>query len=110
MAAGFQRTFPVREAFRGSSWRYEGAGAMPAPSCLFQSENQAGALGIMNWTSTQHSGWAEQCREFASKRTPFRLDHVAGQKEEETCVNFCAEHHFRRERRGSSVLFTPIPS
>jgi len=31
MAAGFQRTFPVCEAYRESSWRYEGAGAMPAP-------------------------------------------------------------------------------
>jgi hypothetical protein len=34
MTPGFQRTFPVCEAFRGSSWRYEGVGAMPAPNCL----------------------------------------------------------------------------
>jgi hypothetical protein len=69
-----------------------------------------GAIGFMNWTSTQHPGWAEQFREFASKRVPFRVDHVAGQKEEEVCDNLCAEHHFLQERRGSSVLFIPIPS
>ena len=34
MATGFQRTFPVCEAFRESSWHEEGAGAMPAPICL----------------------------------------------------------------------------
>jgi hypothetical protein len=63
----------------------------------------------MNWTSTQHAGWADQCRGFASKRMPFRLDHVAGQIEEVICDNLCAEHRFRQEKRGSSVLFTPIP-
>jgi hypothetical protein len=70
----------------------------------------AGASGFMNWTSTQHSEWADQCREFASKRMPFRLDHVSGEKDEEICDNLAAEHNFRQEKRGSSVLFTPIPS
>jgi hypothetical protein len=36
VAAGFQRTFPVCEAFRGSSWQLQGAGAMPAPYCLLR--------------------------------------------------------------------------
>jgi hypothetical protein len=31
VAASFQRTFPVCEAFRGSAWQLQGAGAMPAP-------------------------------------------------------------------------------
>jgi len=70
----------------------------------------AGALGIMNWTSTQHTGWEDQCREFASKRMPFRLDHVSGYKEEEICDNLAAEHIYRQEKRGSSILFTPMPS
>jgi len=52
----------------------------------------------------------EQCREFASKRLPFRLDHVTGQKEEEFCDNLCADNNFRQEKLGSSVLFTPIAS
>jgi hypothetical protein len=52
-------------------------------------------LVFMNWTSTQHTGWTDQCREFASKRVPFRVDHVAGQKEDEICDSICAEHHFR---------------
>jgi hypothetical protein len=34
MTTGFQQAFPVCEAFRESSWRYKGAGAMPAPYCL----------------------------------------------------------------------------
>jgi len=63
----------------------------------------------MNWTSTQHTGWADQCREFASKRMPFRLDHVSGNDEEAFCDKLCDEHNFRLEKCGSSVLFTPIP-
>ena len=69
----------------------------------------AGTLAFMNWTSTQHPGWVEQCREFASKGVPFRLDHVAGHKEEEICDKLCAQHKLRQERRGASVLFMPIP-
>jgi len=34
VAAGFQQTFSVCEAFRGPSWQLQGAGAMPAPYCL----------------------------------------------------------------------------
>jgi hypothetical protein len=70
----------------------------------------AGTLGFMNWTSTQHAGWEDQCREFASEQVPFRLDHVAGQKEEEICDKLCAENNFQNEKRGSSVLFTPVPN
>ena len=65
-------------------------------------------LGSMNWTSTQHPGWADQCLEFASKQMPFRLDHVSGQNEGEICDQLCAEHNFRQQKRGSSVLFTPV--
>jgi len=63
----------------------------------------------MNWTSTQHSKWTERCREFASNRQTFRLDHVCGRVEEEYCDNLCAEHNFRQTKQGSSVLFTPMP-
>jgi hypothetical protein len=70
----------------------------------------AGALSFMNWTSTQHTAWADQSREFASAQTPFRLEHVFGQKEQEICDNLCAEHNFRQEKHGSFVLFTPKPS
>jgi hypothetical protein len=41
---------------------------------------------------------------------PFRVDHVAGQKEEEICDNLRADHRFRQEKRGSSMLFMPIPN
>jgi len=34
VAAGFQRTFPVREAIREPLRQVQGAGAMPAPYCL----------------------------------------------------------------------------
>jgi len=70
----------------------------------------AGAVGYMNWTSTQHTGWEQECREFASQRMPFRLDHVCGEKEEEVCDRVAAEHNFRQQKRGSAVLFTPIPN
>ncbi len=70
----------------------------------------AGAVGFMNWTSTEHAAWADECHEFASKRQPFRLEHVFGQKEKEICDDLCAEHKFRQEKHGSFVLFTPMPS
>jgi hypothetical protein len=62
----------------------------------------------MNWTSTQHSEWAEQCRTFASNRQPFRLEHVFGKKEEAFCDNLCDEQHLSKIRHGAFVLFTPI--
>jgi len=68
------------------------------------------AVSFMNWTSTQHAGWAEQCREFASKRMPFRLDHISGPKEVEFCDNLCAEQNYRQVTHGSSVVFTPGPT
>jgi hypothetical protein len=69
----------------------------------------AGAFGFMNWTSTQHPQWADQCREFASTRQPFRLEHVFGKDEEAFCDKLCDEQNFRHEKHGSFVLFTPIP-
>jgi hypothetical protein len=63
----------------------------------------------MNWTSTQHPGWAEQCRDFASKRMPFRLEHISGPKEEAFCDNLCEEQNYRQEKHGSFVVFTPNP-
>jgi hypothetical protein len=69
----------------------------------------AGALGFMNWTSTQHNEWADQCREFASNRQPFRLEHVYGKDEESFCDHLCEQQNYRQERHGAFVVFTPIP-
>ncbi len=74
-----------------------------------QARINTGTFRFMNWTSTEHHGWAEECLKFASERKPFRLDHVFGPKEEKVCDTFCAEHTFRQKKCGSSVLFTPIP-
>jgi hypothetical protein len=64
----------------------------------------------MNWTSTEHGGWVEQCRQFAIQEEPFRLDHVCGAKEEQMCEQLASECNLRAEKRGSSVLFTPLPN
>jgi hypothetical protein len=64
----------------------------------------------MNWTSTQHPGWVEQCRQFATEDEPFRLDHVCGSKEEEACEQLASEHNLKLVKRGSSMLFTPLPN
>jgi hypothetical protein len=44
VAAGFQRTFLVSEAFRESSWRFNGAGVMPAPYCFQLSSWPGGVI------------------------------------------------------------------
>lgn len=61
----------------------------------------------MKWTSTQYTAWIEVCREFAAARLPFRLDHIGGPVEQKFCDEFCAEHHYRQEKIGSSALFFP---
>jgi len=62
---------------------------------------------FMNWTSTEHSKWAEQCRAFAIARKPFRLEHIFGKKEEAFCDDLCGEQNLRQEKHGAFVLFTP---
>jgi hypothetical protein len=61
----------------------------------------------MNWTSTQHTRWREQCEEFAARQQPFRLDHVAGALEKGFCTEFCTQREYRQKNIGSSVLFSP---
>jgi hypothetical protein len=61
----------------------------------------------MNWTSTQHSTWADECGALASKREPFRLDHVATPVEKEFCDQLCSDSKYLQEKHGSSVTFTP---
>ncbi len=64
---------------------------------------------VMNWTSTQNTFWADQCRAFATERAPFRLDHVFGPAETGFCDAFCKEYLYRQRKQGSSVAFTPEP-
>ena len=109
--ANIWRVGVLPDRLPGGAWKLRCALGTADFDCALVAEDPAlyaGALGFMNWTSTEHPGWVEQCREFASKRMPFRLDHVSGQNEEKICDKLCAEHNFRQEKRGSAVLFTPI--